>query len=113
MKYLKKFERTQTSSDIQIKRELAFEEYRKEYQKYFNKYVIVKYKKSGRLDMYKILNLDQEFDLEEYPYLIALPENHKRTAVTITNIDILESYDTLEEAEYNFDLMTTENKFNL
>lgn len=120
MKYLKKFERIpewrQTQLSVIRTRKLAFEEYKKEYEKYFNKFVIVKFKKTGRLDMYKILGLDQEFDLEEYPYLDAIknyPDNNERSAITITNIDILEAYDNLEDAKYNFNLMFDANKYNI
>ena len=89
MKYLKKIESAPFWRKNQISmvnnRKYAFKEYKKEYQKYFNKYVIIKFKKTGRLDMYKVLN----------------------------NIDILEVYDNLEEVKYNFNLMTTANKYNI
>jgi len=114
MKHIKTFE---GRDENVVLRKFALAKYKEEYKKYFGKFVIIKFKKTGRLDMVKILELDQELYFEEFPYLVCDRTNNynhlDKTAITITNIDILEVYDTVEEAKYNFNIMTTANKYNI
>lgn len=89
---------------------------REEYEKYIGKFSIVTFIGDNKYSFYifKILDIYQKTK-SSIPYLEIIEKNdyNNKYGIPIKNIDILETYDTLEEAEYNLELMKARNKYNI
>ena len=113
MKYIKKFEINIEDSIKKIHEDMT----RKilDYKKYYDKYVIFEYQKDFYLAKFILIDVFDRVDLEIYEYdSTNFIFSTKRTDIlTINEINVISSYDRLENAKKSYILLLDTKKFNV